>query len=580
MAIDNIAAWGDTDVFPLPPENHVFFDRPDDVVALLDDLHANYQDWVNQDGPINESALAMVGYTAFRWVTQVDPLWNAYLLGLVLSIADEIEAARIPVEQQVVFSYRYAYDPNDHRLFADGAWRAFNERSIELAKEHEYVLVCDIADFYARIYHHRLENSMLFLPGASDVARRIDRVLRLFSGGASYGLPVGGPAARILSELLLNRVDRLLTTSGIVFCRFADDYHLFTDTQEDAYDALRFLTEKLLQNEGLTLQRAKTRIISSRDFRLGSEFETREEDLGAPTPDATGDQAGSASTPDTAGEQAVPAPPPQAEVPGAEVTPTDAALPSDENTDVESGRDWEQRSFLALSLRFDPYSPTAEEDYEALKDQISRFDVVGMLTRELSKSRIHMALTRRLVQAIRYLDPDARDGAVRTLIDNLDTLSPVLPNVLRAATDLYDDLSPDTQAQVIAVIQTIISEKRYYASVPVNLGYAVRLLGKDRSDESQALLAQLFENAPHFVQRDIVLVMARWRAVYWLSDQRAQFSRQHPWVKRALLIASYVLADEGAHWRQQIAGQLSPLDSLVRSWMSDRVASPGWEIPL
>jgi hypothetical protein len=566
MAVDNVAAWGDTDVFPLPPENHVFFDRPDDVVALLDDLHANFQDWVNQDGPINESALAMVGYTAFRWVTQVDPLWNAYLLGLVLSIAPEIEEARIPVDHAVVFSYRYAYDANDHRLFADGAWRAFNARSIELAKSHEYVLVCDIADFYARVYHHRLENSMLFLPGASDVARRIDQILRMFAGGASYGLPVGGPAARILSELLLNRVDRLLLASGIVFCRFADDYHLFADTQAEAHDALRLLTEKLLQNEGLTLQRAKTRIISSRDFRLGSEFETREEDVEPWAPDAASEgipPTPTAPTPDEVAE-VVSIPPP--------------VIPPEE--DAETGRDWEHRSFLALSLRFDPYSPTAEEDYDALKEQISRFDVVGMLTRELSKSRIHMALTRRLVQAIRYLDPEPRDGAVRTLIDNLDTLSPVLPNVLRAATDLYDELSEETQAHIIAVTQSVLREERYYVSVPVNLGYAVRLLGQDPSDENQSLLAQLFERAPHFVQRDIVLIMARWKAMYWLSDQRTQFTRQHAWVKRAVVIASYVLADEGAHWRKQVAGQLSPFDSLVRDWMRDRVAAPGWEIPL
>jgi Reverse transcriptase (RNA-dependent DNA polymerase) len=558
MAIDNIAAWGDTDVFPLPPENHAFFDRADDVVELLDDLHTNFQDWVNQHGPINESALAMVGYTAFRWVTQVDPLWNAYLLGLVLAVAPEIETARIPVEQGVVFSYRYAYDPGDHRLFSDGAWRAFNERSIELAKTHEYVLACDIADFYARIYHHRLENSLLFLPGASDVARRIDQILKMFAGGTSYGLPVGGPAARILSELLLNRVDRLLLTSGIVFCRFADDYHLFTDTQAEAYDALRFLTEKLLQNEGLTLQRAKTRIISSRDFRLGSEFEVHQDDAAE-------------GVVDEAGESSEATPP----VGDAEIAPVEEPA-----ADTESGRDWEQLSFLALSLRFDPYSPTADEDYEALKDQVSRFDVVGMLTRELSKSRIHMPLTRRLVQAIRYLEPDAKDGAVRTLVDNLDTLSPVLPNVLRAAADLYDELGPDTQAHVIAVTQKVLREKRYYISVPVNLGYAVRLLGKDRSDENQALLAQLFEDAPHFVQRDIVLIMARWRATYWLSDQRAQFSRQHPWVQRALLIASYVLADEGSHWRRQVAGQLSPFDALVRRWMSERVATPEWEVPL
>jgi hypothetical protein len=557
IAVENIAAWGDTDVFPLPPENHVFFDRTDDVVSLLDAMHANFQARVNADAPINESALAMVGYTAFRWVTQVDPIWNAYLLGLVLSIAPNIEAARVPVEQEVVFSYRYEYNASDKRLFADGAWRAFNERSVELAKSHEHVLVCDIADFYARVYHHRLENSLLFLPGVADTARRIDRVLNLFSEGTSYGLPVGGPAARILSELLLNRVDRLLLTHGITFCRFADDYHIFTQTQEEAHDALRFLTEKLLQNEGMTLQRAKTRIISSRDFRQGSDFEPRNE--------ATGEE-------DADAEEA----PSLAPVLGTAQAPDLVPAPA---TDAHPS-DWEQRSFLALSLRFDPYSPTAEEDYEALKEQISRFDVVGMLTRELSKSRIHMALTRRLVQAVRYLDPDARDGAVRTLIDNLDTLSPVLPNVLRATTDLYDELGVDTQRHVIAVIQNVLRDGRYYVSVPVNLGYAVRLLSRDVSEENQALLTQRFDHAPHFVQRDIVLIMARWRATYWLSDLRNQFSRQHPWVQRALLIASYVLEDEGSHWRRRIAGRLSPFDALVNQWVTDRAVTPGWEVPL
>ena len=53
MAIENIAAWGDTDVFPLPPENHAFFDRPDEVVALLDTLHRNFRNWANDDPPIN-----------------------------------------------------------------------------------------------------------------------------------------------------------------------------------------------------------------------------------------------------------------------------------------------------------------------------------------------------------------------------------------------------------------------------------------------------------------------------------------------------------------------------------------------
>jgi len=34
FAVENIAGLGSTEVFPLPIENHVFFDRTDSAVAL------------------------------------------------------------------------------------------------------------------------------------------------------------------------------------------------------------------------------------------------------------------------------------------------------------------------------------------------------------------------------------------------------------------------------------------------------------------------------------------------------------------------------------------------------------------
>jgi len=538
MAVDNIASWGDTDVFPLPPENHVFYDRPEDIVALLDDIHRNFAARRDANPPINESALAMVGYTSFRWVMQIDPLWNAYLLGLILSIASEIEAARIPVADATVFSYRYENTSDGHRLFADGSWRLFNEQSLRLAEEYPYVLICDIADFYARIYHHRVENSLLFLKAREGLPNRINQVLALLSTGVSYGLPVGGPAARLISEILLNRVDRLLLSNGIRFCRFADDYHIFTESREDAFDALRYLTEKMLQNEGLTLQRAKTRIISARDFIASSDFATRRDD----------DKG-------------------------------DASSEGGDDHD-EAPEHQEQRTFLALSLRYDPYSPTAVEDYSELKRQVEQFDILGMLSRELSKSRVHAALTRRLIRAMTYLEPGARDNAVRILVENMEKLSPVLPNLLRAVTDIWEQLNDDTHEFVAQYTRAVIIEKRYFVTVPVNLAYAIRLLGCSPSIENETLLAQLYTQVPHFVQRDIVLIMARWRAIYWLSDQRNQFSRMHPWVQRAFLIASYVLEDEGEHWRRRIAGQLSPFDTLVSSWAKERTGVPGWEVPL
>ena len=542
MAVQNVASGGDTDVFPLPPENSLFFDRPDDVVEILEDLHANFDQWRATYGPVNEQALAMVGYTSFRWATQIDPIWNAYLLGLVLAMAEQIEAARISIAQKTVFSYRYDYDPASHRLFTDGAWQSFNEQSLENAATHDFVLTCDIADFYPRIYHHRLENSLLLLDPDSPLPRRIDRVLNLFSEGTSYGLPVGGPAARLLSEILLNRVDHLLSAQGFTFCRFADDYHLFVDSREKAYEVLRFLTEKLLQNEGLTLQRAKTQILTSRDFRESSEFALiaeRQDQDNLPKPSDP-----LATMGDSEAEQV------------------------------------QRQNFLAVSLRYDPYSPTAEDDYFALKEQVERFDIVGMLARELAKSRIHVSLTRRLVVAIRYLEPSERDGAVRTLVDNMATLSPVLANVLRALGQVFDDLGQETQDHVNSAIGGAIVEKRYFLTVPVTLAYAVRLLGKTPSEENQAVLAQLYDDVPAFVQRDIVVIMTRWRAAFWLSDRLNQFGGMHPWVKRAFVLASYFLVDEGQHWRRRIKDQLPPLDQLASTWADDHLQNPKWEIPL
>ena len=100
------------------------------------------------------------------------------------------------------------------------------------------------------------------------------KILSAISDGASYGLPVGGPASRILSEILLNRVDRLLTLEQIKFGRFVDDFVVFAKSREDAYSALIRLSGFLLNNEGLSLQKSKTRVMTAAEFLGTSEFTT------------------------------------------------------------------------------------------------------------------------------------------------------------------------------------------------------------------------------------------------------------------------------------------------------------------
>ena len=524
-ALDNITRHGDTDVFPFPIENQVFFDQRKASVDLLEKLHKNFEATLAAYPAINQSLLAPVGYTGFRWATQIDPQWNAYLLALVLSIASDIESRRSPKTKRVVFSYRYAWSETNKTIFEpSSSWQQFQERSVELARAAKHVLICDISDFYPRIYHHRLENALRNATTNAEVCKRIMEILRQFSDGVSYGLPVGGPAARLLSELVLDRTDRLLETNNVTFCRFADDYHIFAQSPEEAYANLLLLSELLQQNEGLLLQKAKTRVMSSEECLANSEQ-------------------------------------------------------ASENT-PESPEEESARKSLRLRLQFDPYSPTATEDYEKLRDELTQFDIVEMLTREMSKSRVHQALARRLIRAVQHLDNAVATAAVRSMMENLNVLYPVFSSVAMLVRDKMKDLDDSTRAAVFGTIRRLIKERSYMVMIPTNLAYAVRVLAHDTSEEATATLASVFSQADSAViRRDVILAMARKNADFWISNQRKSFRSSTSWERVALVISSYILGDEGNHWRSGTKAQFSPMETLAARWAGEKKNSGGWEIP-
>src|ERR1700733_8163391 len=106
-AIRNVVRHGDTDIFPFPIENHVLHDEPDKAVEILKNLDSDVSRSLAEYPPTNVGALAPVGYTGFRWRPPIDPIWKVVYLSWVLSIAEQIEAARISLQRQRVYSYRY-----------------------------------------------------------------------------------------------------------------------------------------------------------------------------------------------------------------------------------------------------------------------------------------------------------------------------------------------------------------------------------------------------------------------------------------------------------------------------------------
>jgi hypothetical protein len=128
-------------------------------------------------------------------------------------------------------SYRYKWDEAHATLFDIAHnWRNFMEWSLVKARGHPFVVSCDVSEFHGRLSHHRLENALLQLNLTCDIPWRLMKFLGNFSNTNSFDLPIGGPAARILSELALNQVDELLKLECVPFYRYSDDFHLFGQT--------------------------------------------------------------------------------------------------------------------------------------------------------------------------------------------------------------------------------------------------------------------------------------------------------------------------------------------------------------
>jgi len=199
----------------------------------------------------------------FRVAHQLYPIDCVLLTGCIYEIGEDLEKSRLP-SNEGPFSYRYL--PNqDFDPFAEdcryGDWlRTQYLRLLFAEDEFAHVVEADISEFYQRIYHHRLENTLLVATTNKPVARFLKQFISDVRARQSFGIPVGGNASRLLAEILLNDTDRALIAEGYLFTRYVDDFRIYLRSDQDPYAALAFLSEHLMSNEGLFLASAKTRV--------------------------------------------------------------------------------------------------------------------------------------------------------------------------------------------------------------------------------------------------------------------------------------------------------------------------------
>jgi hypothetical protein len=529
LAIANIAQLGDTDIFPFPIENSIFYDMPNETKDILKKIDADFDSYI-ENYPVEKfSNCVPVGTSGFRWATQIDPIWNAYLLYLVLSVSESIEESRQPKEKETIHSYRVDLESEYPKFFNKKYnWRSFIEKTIEIAEstDAKFIVKLDIGDFYTRIYHHRLENTLIRASKNTTHNKRIMKILFAISNNTSYGLPIGGNASRILAELLLTSIDSQLTTKKIKFVRFVDDFVLFAKTKEDAFSYLNFAAEFLLKNEGLSIQKTKTQIISTAEY----------------------------------------------------ISQTKNFLSGDDDSGSEK-----RAEFMRLHINYDPYSQNAEEEYLALKESLNRFDILSLLKDEIKKTKIHQAMGKQLLGAISHLDGEKLSLAFKTISSNMEAFYSIMPNLLQMATKTIEKLPEEHRNNFINYICQLIESNSYLLQSENNAAYAARLLSKSDSEESTQALDNLYtRRASTLIKTNCFYAMINKNQTHWLSDKKNSFRALSSPEKRAFIAASFFLGDEGRHWREKQKKQFSDLELLVSNWLGNKSSSiqKGWKLPL
>jgi len=140
-------------------------------------------------------------------------------------------------------------------------------KSLELLNSgYEWIVDIDLERFFDTVDHDRLMNIISRTVEDGDVLSLIRKFL--VSGvmvGNTYeetkvGTPQGGNLSPLLSNIMLNELDKELEARGLHFVRYADDCNIFVGSQKAAERVMKSITDFIERKLGLKVNAAKSQI--------------------------------------------------------------------------------------------------------------------------------------------------------------------------------------------------------------------------------------------------------------------------------------------------------------------------------
>lgn len=188
-------------------------------------------------------------------------------------IQQAIHQVLSPLYEAEFSPYSYGFRPNK------GAHQAIAKSLDYINSGYQDIIDLDLKSFFD-VVNHDLLMSILYRKIKDEcLLRLLRKYLKtgIILGGITQerleGTPQGSPLSPLLSNILLNEMDKELTTRGHRFVRYADDCSIFLSSKRAANRVLKSITNFIEQKLKLKVNTEKTSICRPVNFHtLGYNF--------------------------------------------------------------------------------------------------------------------------------------------------------------------------------------------------------------------------------------------------------------------------------------------------------------------
>lgn len=505
-AIEHLCEFGDTDLFPAPVEFAIISQNKESVFNKIKDIDiANYNFSAFRRFMIPKDELS------YRIATQLNPIDSILFSAIIHQYGELIEEKRASVEN--VFSYRFLPDSTGKLYSTQGTWEKYWLECEEKAKDYKYVAYIDISDFYNQIYHHTIENQLIECGLPNQAIKFILGLLTFLTQKNSRGIPIGPHVSHLLAELSLIPVDDSLLLKGFDYCRYVDDFVVFTNSYEEARMVFYYLAETLDKQQRLVVQRQKSKIIKSDEFlQLCANMKI------------------------------------------------DDPLNETEQEILEVIKNHSEDPYSQIKL-----SDLQPEDLEVLSyDNINDllYEYIGQTNPNYSRIRW---LYRRLAQI-------GIEHAVDFSITNMEKLIPAINDVclyLSSASNYYQDDWKEVAEKIICLLELpIIKSNEYFKIVLLNL-----FVRNPQMNHFSNLL-EIYRHSSNSIKRKVILTGAQNSATAWIRELKEEYENFDDWNKNAYLIATACLPKEERRYLLQSikesSQRKSKLEEILIDWSKNK----------